>query len=82
MRNALPKIIQYYRSCYQADYRAVHLLNFFSNKVSQGLLLESAELLEGKQVQVPVPSDWDKKAATYLQLDSKEKTLYCASFSW
>ncbi len=80
MRNALPKIIQYYRSCYQADYRAVHLLNFFSNKVSQSLLLESAELLEGKNVQVPVPSDWGKKAATYLQLHSKEKTLYCASF--
>lgn len=80
MRNALPKIIQYYRSCYQADYRAVHLLNFFSNKVSQILFLEGAELLEGKHIQVPVPSGWGKKAATYLQLHSKEKTLYCGSF--
>ena len=80
MRNALSNIIRYYRSCYQADYRAVHLLNFFSTKVSHALFLESAELLEGKHLQFPVPTEWGVKVTTYLQLHAKEKTLYTGAF--
>lgn len=80
MRNALSNIIRYYRACYQADYRAVHLLNFFSNKVSHNLFLDSAELLEGKHLQFPVSSDWGAKVASYLQLHTKEKALYTGSF--
>lgn len=80
MKNALSNIIRYYRSCYQADYRAVHLLNFFSSKVSHTLFLESAELLEGKHLQFPVPTEWGTKVASYLQLHAKEKTLYTGSF--
>lgn len=80
MRNALSNIIRYYRSCYQADYRAVHLLNFFSNKVSHALFLETAELLEGKHLQFPVPTEWGTKVASYLQLHAKEKTLYTGAF--
>lgn len=80
MRNALSSIIRYYRSCYQADYRAVHLLNFFSNKVSHALFLNSAELLEGKHLQFPVPTEWGRKVAANLQLHAKEKALYTGSF--
>lgn len=80
MKNALSNIVRYYRACYQADYRAVHLLNFFSNKVSHALFLESAELLEGKHLQFPVPTEWGAKVASYLQLHAKEKALYTGSF--
>lgn len=80
MKNALSKIMQYYRACYQADFKAVHLLHFFSPKVEQALVLESAELLEGKLVQIAVSTTWGEKTAAHLQLHGKEKTLYCASF--
>ncbi len=80
MRNALSNIIRYYRSCYQADYRAVHLLNFFSSKVSHLHFLESAELLEGTHLQFPVPTEWGTKVSSFLQLHAKEKTLYTGSF--
>lgn len=70
----------YFRACYQADYRALSLLNFYSAKVEQPLILKSAELLQGKLFEYPVSTTWGKKVSQQLNIYSKEKGLYCCSF--
>lgn len=77
MLNAL---ISYYRSCYQADYRAISLLNFYSAKTENPLILQSADLLQGKILEFPVSTAWGKKTKYRLSVYSKEKELYCCSF--
>ena len=76
----LAKIAAYYRACYQADFRAVHLLNFFSSKVEHPYILEEADLLTGQLSQFPVASDWGKQVDAYLDIYSKEKALYAGAF--
>ena len=76
----LPNIIDYFRDCYQADFRAVHLLNFFGNKVANPHFLSSSELLSGSLVQFPAPSEWAEDMTKKLALYGKEKTLYCGAF--
>lgn len=76
----LPNIIDYFRDCYQADFRAVHLLNFFGNKVTNAHFLPSSELLSGSLVQFPAPSEWAENMVKKLALYGKEKTLYCGAF--
>lgn len=76
----LSKIAAYYRACYQADFRALHLLNFFSKKVEHARLLEDAALLTGKMEEVPIDSEWAQKVDRFLDIYSKEKSLYCAAF--
>jgi hypothetical protein len=73
-------LVNYFKSCYQSDYRAISLLNFYSVKVEHPLILESAELLQGKILEFPVPTDWGEKVDQRLAIYSKEKTLYCCSF--
>ncbi|MFK7772584.1 MAG: AAA domain-containing protein [Saprospiraceae bacterium] len=73
-------LVNYFKSCYQSDYRAVSLLNFYSSKVEHPLILESAELLQGKMLEFPVSTDWGKKVDQQLAVYSKEKALYCCSF--
>ncbi|MEM6965039.1 MAG: AAA domain-containing protein [Bacteroidota bacterium] len=77
MLNAL---ISYYRSCYQADYRAISLLNFYSSKAENPLVLKSADLLQGKLLEFPVSTAWGEKTKQGLSIYSKEKELYCCSF--
>ena len=69
-------LVNYFRSCYQSDYRAVSLLNFYSAKVEHPLILEGAELLQGKFLEYPVSSDWGEKVKQHLAIYSKEKALY------
>ena len=76
----LTNIIQYFHSCYQSDFRAVSLLDFFGSKVERRLLLESSELLSGKLLLYPVPTKWGEEMSKELAVYSKEKTLYCCSF--
>ncbi len=73
-------LVNYFKSCYQSDYRATSLLNFYSAKVEHPLVLESAELLQGKMLEFPVPTDWGEKINQRLAIYSKEKALYCCSF--
>ena len=73
-------LVNYFKSCYQSDYRAISLLNFYSAKVEHPLILESAELLQGKILEFPVPTDWGEKVDQRLAIYSKEKALYCCSF--
>ena len=70
----------YFRACYQADYRALSLLNFYSARVEHSLVLESAQLLQGKLFDFPVSTTWGKKVDQQLAIYSKEKALYCCSF--
>ncbi len=51
--SSLSNIVDYFKSCYQADFKAINILNFFSNKVEQQLVLETGELLNGKLLQYP-----------------------------
>ena len=73
-------LVNYFKSCYQSDYRAISLLNFYSAKVEHPLILESAELLQGKILEFPVPTNWGEKVDQRLAVYSKEKALYCCSF--
>lgn len=79
-KNVLSRIAAYYRACYQADFRAIHLLNFFSKKVTHPYFLEEADLLTGKLQQVPVNSKWGQDVDAYLDIYSKEKALYAGAF--
>ena len=72
--------IHYYRACYQADFRAINLVNFFGSKVEQDIILEEAALLEGNLMQVPVSTEWAEKVEKRLAVYSKEKALYACSF--
>lgn len=73
-------LVDYFKSCYQSDYRAINLLNFYSTKVEHPLILDSAELLQGKILEYPVSTDWGEKVDKHLAVYSKEQALYCCSF--
>ncbi|MFT4665179.1 MAG: hypothetical protein ACI9XB_002132 [Gammaproteobacteria bacterium] len=76
----LSNIVNYFRSCYQVDFKAITILNFFGNKVADQLILETAELLNGKLLQYPVDSVWGAEMEKNLALHSQEKALYCCAF--
>lgn len=72
--------ISYLASCYQADFRAVHLLNFFSKKVGHPLFFESSEMLSGEhRVMYPVPIKWAQEVEKTLSVYGKEKSLFCCA---
>ncbi len=76
----LSNITNYFRSCYQVDFKAITILNFFGKKVEDQLILETAELLNGKLLQYPVDSVWGAEMEKTLALHSQEKALYCCAF--
>jgi len=76
----LKNLISYYRSCYQADYRAISLSNFFGNKAENTLILENADLLSGKLLDYPVSTKWGTAITKKLAVYAKEKELYCGAF--
>ncbi|MCB0629138.1 MAG: AAA domain-containing protein [Saprospiraceae bacterium] len=80
MQNELAKIAAYYRACYQADYRAIHLLSFYSKKVQHTLWLQGAELLTGAFTEMPAPTEWAKEADAFLDIYSREKALFVCAF--
>jgi len=77
---SLSNIVRYFKSCYQVDFKAINIFNFFGKKVEDQLILESAELLSGKLMQYPVDSEWGAQMEQTLALHSQEKALYCCSF--
>ncbi|MFK7806859.1 MAG: DEAD/DEAH box helicase [Saprospiraceae bacterium] len=76
----LSNIISYFRSCYQVDFKAIGVMNFFGKKVEHQLILNSAELLNGKLLQYPVDSEWGAEMEKTLAIHSQEKALYCCAF--
>ena len=76
----LKNLISYYRSCYQADYRAISLSNFFGTKAENILLLENADLVAGKLIDYPLSTKWGKTITQRLAVYAKEKELYCGAF--
>jgi len=80
MPNTLPNIIDYFRSCYQVDFRAVNIFNFFGKKVEQQLVLDNAQLLSGKLLQYPISTKWGEEMEKTLAIHSQEKILYCCAF--
>lgn len=75
----LSDAISYLRACYQADNRALHLPNFFSNTVENRLLLSDADLITGNLPKVSVDPDWATGTLKDLKIYTKEKALYCCS---
>ncbi len=78
--SSLSNIINYLKSCYQVDFKAISIFNFFGKKVEDQLILESAELLSGKLIQYPVDSIWGAQMEQQLALHSQEKALYAGAF--
>lgn len=76
----LKNLISYYRSCYQADYRAISLSNFFGTKAENTLILDNADLLTGKLLDYPVSTKWGATITKRLAVYDKEKELYCGAF--
>lgn len=76
----IAQILNYYRACYQADFRGLQLLDFFNKKVEHPHVLEKANLLEGKWLKVPVNTKWAKEVKATLSIYAKEKALYCFPF--
>lgn len=76
----LKNLIEYYQSCYQSDYRAISLSNFFGNKAENRLIIEEANLLNGQLLDFPVSTKWAKEVTQKLAIYAKEKALYCGSF--
>ncbi|MGB1217126.1 MAG: AAA domain-containing protein, partial [Saprospiraceae bacterium] len=79
MPNSHSNLIAYFKSCYQEDTRDVQLMNFFGQKVENRLMLEDFDLISGKSLLYPVPTDWGKKAQAELAIHGKEKGLYAFS---
>jgi len=76
----LSNIISYFRSCYQVDFKAVSVLNFFGKTVKDQLVIEGTEFLTGSLMQFPVDSVWGKEMENTLSYDSTEKALYACAF--
>ena len=79
MKNNFSNIIQYFKSCYQADARDVQLMNFFSKKIEDSFLLKDSDLLTGKSLLYPVDSEWGERTQKTLSIYGKEKELYAFS---
>ena len=78
--SSLKNIVSYYRSCYQVDFRAIRIINFFGKNVEAQLELKSGELLTGRLLQFPIDSKWGAQMEATLAIHSQEMALYCCSF--
>ncbi len=76
----ISNIVSYFRSCYQVDFRAIRILNFYGKNVASQLELKSTELLSGRLLQFPIDSKWGAEMEHTLAVHSQEKALYCCAF--
>ena len=76
----LNRITSYFKSCYEADFRSVSLLNFFGKKAELPLILEEVELFRETEENYPILTEWGIKVSKNLRIYSKEKELYCGAF--
>ncbi|MCB0644234.1 MAG: hypothetical protein KDC44_21470, partial [Phaeodactylibacter sp.] len=75
----LPRKIQFYRSCFEADNRALQLNSVYSAKAGHLRLLNDADLLTGKVVAYHATAEWAAPCLKTLNLYSKERELYCGA---
>lgn len=76
----LNRITSYFKSCYEADFRSVSLLNFFGKKAESPLILEDVRLFRGLEMECPISIEWGTEVLKKLKVYSKEKELYCGAF--
>jgi AAA domain len=77
---SLTQIVQYFRSCYQVDMKATHLLNFLGKKVSLLRIETDAAWISSTWHSHAVPSDWGTAVHKHLLVHSKEQQLYAGAF--
>lgn len=78
--NELQRIAAYFRACYQVDFKAINIPDFFGKQVVHQLILPQGELLTGKWDDLPVDSVWGKEMEQLLAVHSQEKALYAGAF--
>ena len=78
--NELQRIADYFRACYQVDFKAINIPDFFGKKVDNQLILQEGGLLTSKWREVPVDSVWGKEMEQILSVHSQEKALYACAF--
>ena len=76
----IASILQYYRSCYQADLRAIHLINFLAPKVSFARLETDPAWASRTWHKHPVPTSWGTDLHKHLLIYGKEQQLYAGAF--
>jgi len=76
----LNRVISYYKSCYEADFRTVSLLNFFGKKVESSLVFEDPKILLSNEFELELPFDWFQALSKKLVVYAKEKELFCSAY--
>ncbi len=77
----IPKLISYYKDCYQADTRTLSVTNFFNAKVENRYFFEgNDELLNGNLKHYPLPPEYAEAVEKNLAIYKREKVLYCSAF--
>lgn len=77
----LPKLIRYFRDCYEADNRDLNLWDVFHGKVEHRYFVpKEEELLTGHLPILPLPEALGKEVEATLTLYEREKELYHMSF--
>jgi len=76
----LKNILQYLKSCYQADNREIGLFSYFTNKVEHRLVLKETDALNGDLPIYPIDNEWAESTGKTLAVYSKEKELYAFAF--
>ncbi len=78
--NELQRITAYFRACYQVDFKAINIPDFFGKQVVHQLILQEGDLLTGKWSEIPIDSVWGKEMEQLLAVHSQEKALYAGAF--
>jgi len=78
--NELQRIAQYFRVCYQVDFKAINIPDFFGKQVSDQLAPGQGNVLTGKWTEAPVDTAWGKHMEQQLAVHSQEKALYAGAF--
>jgi len=78
--NELQRIAGYFRACYQVDFKAINIPDFYGKQVIHQLQLQRGDLLTGKWPDIPVDSVWGKEMEQLLSVHSQEKALYAGAF--
>ena len=55
--NELQRIAEYFRACYQVDFKAINIPDFFGKQVANQLVLQDGGLLTNKWREVPIDSN-------------------------
>lgn len=76
----LPQLIRYFHDCYQTEFRAINLLDFWGKKIAHRLILQQKEFLEMGSTVPLIDADWAAEVIQELLIYGKEKDLYFGAF--